>query len=135
MYPTAKESYTSKQRRQKENKAKAKKRKHSRMIKNCNKLLLNISCQQNPGSNQIDVKDINENEVSQLNKRDLKWLKVLINESKFTVDAVIKIRGALKEQLIPNVFGDSKEDETESSNNEDIGSTEEDNKECDIEEL
>ena len=46
-----------------------------------------------------------ENEISKLNKKNRRWLKILISEARFAADASSKIKGALKKDLLPIVSG------------------------------
>lgn len=110
MFPSAKESYTTKKRRKKENKAKSKKRKLARKTKNCSQLLQQIIlCEENPDE-QIDSVHINDKAISKLNNKDARWLKILILEdTRFTADALSKIKGSLKKDLLPIVFGELEE--------------------------
>ena len=75
MFPSAKETYTSKKRRKKENIVKSKKRKLEQKTRNCSKLLKQILCTDNPEIssarvNEISSAQINVNAVSKLNKKD-----------------------------------------------------------------
>ena len=126
MFPSAKQSYTTKKRRRKENKAKSKKRKLDRKTKNCSKLLQQILHVESP-DNQIVSDHINDNVIRKLNKKSAKWLKVLVSEAKFTSEALSKIKEALPKDLLPTVFfksesadgDDEKESKKERSSDDD----------------
>ena len=87
MYPFAKETFVSKKRRVKENKAKARKRRRERAEKNCERVFSAISHSSSYGevitSDHCSVIGLNS-----LTKRDARWLKLLISKGKFTVDAI-----------------------------------------------
>ena len=91
MYPFAKETFVSKKRRVKENKAKARKRRRERAEKNCERVFSAISHSSSYGevitSDHCSVIGLNS-----LTKRDGRWLKLLISKGKFTVDAIETIR-------------------------------------------
>ena len=92
MYPFSKEAFVSKKRRvRKENKAKARKRRHERAEKNCERVFSAISHSSSYGdvitSNHCSVIDLNS-----LKKRDGRWLKLLINKGQLTVDAIETIK-------------------------------------------
>ena len=106
MFPSAKETYTSKKRRRKENKAKSRKRKLERKTANCTKLLQNILCTAHPGNDDtcISSEQLDTAVIGKLNKKDARWLKILLSETKFTAEAVKLIKGVLREDVLPIVF-------------------------------
>ena len=80
MYPFAKEAFVSKKRRVKENKAKARKRRHERAEKNCERVFSAISHPSSYGdvmtSDHCSAIGLNS-----LKKRDSRWLKLLISKA------------------------------------------------------
>ena len=111
MYLFAKETFVSKKRRVKENKAKARKRRRERAEKNCERVFSAISHSSSYGevitSDHCSVIDLNN-----LTKRDGRWLKLLISKGKFTVDAIETIRANVS-PVVLSAIDDSDDDDNE----------------------
>ena len=109
MYPFAKETFVSKKRRVKENKAKARKRRRERAEKNCERVFSAISHSSSYGevitSDHCSVIGLNN-----LTKRDGRWLKLLISKGKFTVDAIETIRANVS-PVVLSAIDDSDDDD------------------------
>ena len=117
MFPFAKEVYTTKKRRQKENKAKSKKRKFARKTKNCSQLMKEIVEQDRLSPDkQISSEVLKVDSVKSLSKKNAKWLKLLIKEERFSIDALAKIKTLLKEDIRLLVFDSDDEDEAQDEN-------------------
>ena len=86
MYPFAKESFVSKKRRVKENKAKSKKRRLERAETNC-KRVFSVVTQSLSYGDVSDSDHCNMIGLRSLKIRDGHWLKQLISEAKFTLEA------------------------------------------------
>ena len=104
MYPFAKETFVSKKRRLKENKAKARKRRRERAERVFSAI-----------SHSLMVKFITSDHCSviglnNLTKRDGRWLKLLISNGKFTVDAIETI-GANVSPVVLSAIDDSDDDD------------------------
>ena len=117
MYPFAKETFVSKKRRVKENKAKARKRRRERAEKNCERVFSAISHSSSYGevitSDHCSVIGLNN-----LTKRDGRWLKLLISKGKFTVDAIETIRANVS-PVVLSAIDDSDDDEDDDNEKED----------------
>ena len=109
MYPFAKETFVSKKRRVKENKAKARKRRCERAEKNCKRVFSAISHSSSYGeaitSDHCSVIGLNS-----LTKRDGRWLKLLISKGKFTVDPIETIRANVS-PVVLSAIDDSDDDD------------------------
>ena len=116
MYPFAKETFVSKKRRVKENKAKARKRRRERAEKNCERVLSAISHSSSYGevitSDHCSVIGLNS-----LAKRDGRWFKLLISRGKFTVDAIEIIRANVS-LVILSAIDDSDDDDDDNEKEE-----------------
>jgi len=94
MYPLrslASGESTTRKRRQKENRAKSKKRKAQREEKNCARVLSSIvssTCECKYGDIIADPELLNVEAISKLGKCDIKWLKVLISKNFITKEAL-----------------------------------------------
>ena len=117
MYPFAKETFVSKKRRLKENKAKARKRRRERAEKNCERVFSAISHSSSYGevitSDHCSVIGLNS-----LTKRDGRWLKLLISKGKFTVDAIETIRANVS-PVVLSAIDDSDDDDNQKEEEED----------------
>lgn len=125
MFPFAKEAYTSKKRRQKENKAKSKKRKLDRKTKNCSQLMKDIILLEHDKLINITSEMLNVNVIKSVSKKNAKWLKLIIKEEKFSTEAVKTIRKLLKDDICSLVFdsddsGDDTGESSDSDNDSDI---------------
>ena len=122
MYPFAKEAFVSKKRRvRKENKAKARKRRHERAEKNCARVFSAIS-----HSSSYDVITSNHCSVIGLNslkKRDGRWLKLIISKGQFTVDAIETIKANVS-QVVLRAIDDSDDDDDNEKEEEDDNASE-----------
>ena len=98
MYPT-KSSFVSKKRKQKENRAKCKKRKLVRQDANC-KRGFSLITSPNSNLNVADISDINFNNLPKVSKRDARWVKILVHQKRFTDDACLKMNSF----LLPSVL-------------------------------
>ena len=117
MYPFAKETFVSKKRRVKENKAKARKRRREREEKNCERVFSAISHSSSYGepitSDHCSVIGLNS-----LTKRDGRRLKLVISKGKFTVDAIETIRANVS-PVVLSAIDDSDDDEDDDNEKED----------------
>ena len=124
MYPFAKETFVSKKRRVKENKAKARKRRRERAEKNCERVFSAISHSSSYGevitSDHCSVIGLNN-----LTKRDGRWLKLLISNGKFTVDAIETI-GANVSPVVLRALDDSDDDDDNEKEEENGNASEDD---------
>ena len=111
MYPFAKETFVSKKRRVKENKAKARKRRRERAEKNCKRVLSVISHYSSYGdvitSHHCSVIGLNS-----LKKREGRWLKLLMSKVQFTMDAIETIRANVS-QVVLHAIDNSDDDDNE----------------------
>lgn len=82
MYPTA-SLFVSNKRKKKENRTKSKKRKLVHQDTNC-KRLFSLITPSDSDTIVADVSDINLDNASRLGLRDTRWLKILVQEKKFT---------------------------------------------------
>ena len=118
MYPFAKETFVSKKRRVKENKAKARKRRRERAEKNCERVFSAISHSSSYGevitSDHCSVIGLNS-----LTKRDGRWLKLLISKGKFTVDAIETIRANVSPVVLSAIDGSDDDDDDNENEKED----------------
>ena len=116
MYPFAKETFISKKRRVKENKAKARKRRREKAEKNCERVFSAISHSSSYGdvitSNHCSVIGLNS-----LKKRDGRWLKLLISKGQFTVDAIETIKANVS-QVVLRAIDDSDDDDDDDDERE-----------------
>ena len=123
MYPFAKETFVSKKRRLKENKAKARKRRRERAEKNCERVFSAISHSSSYGevitSDHCSVIGLNN-----LTKRDGRWLKLLISKGKFTVDAIETIRANVS-PVVLSAIDDSDDDDDDNEKEEEDGNASE----------
>ena len=114
MYPFAKETFVSKKRRVKENKAKARKPHRERAEKNCERVFSAISHSSSYGevitSDHCSVVGLNS-----LTKRDGRCLKLLISKGKFTVDAIETIRANVS-PVVLSAIDDSDDDDDDDDN-------------------
>jgi hypothetical protein len=109
MYPTRCSSVSNK-RKQKENRAKSKKRKLARQDVNFKRVLSFIT---SPDSYMMlaDVWDINFNNVSIIDLKDAKWLKTLVQQNKFTERAWLKMKPLLLSSVLKVINnGDERHD-------------------------
>ena len=111
MYPFPKETFVSKKRRVKENKAKARKRRRKRAEKNCERVFSAIS-HSSSYSEVITYDHCSVIGVNSLTKRDGRWLKLLISKGKFTVDAIKTIRANVS-PVVLSAIDDSDDDDNE----------------------
>ena len=122
MYPFAKEAFVSKKRRVKENKAKARKRRHEREEKNCERMFSAISHSPSYGyvipSNHCSVIGLNS-----LKKRDGLWRKLFISKGQFTVDAIETIKANVS-QVVLRAIDDSDDDDDNEKQEEDGNASE-----------
>ena len=109
MYPFAKDTFVSKKRRAKENKAKAKKRRHDRSQRNCERVLTAIT-HSSSHSDIINSNDCSMMGVKSLAKRDARWLKILSSQGKFEVDAIKSIKGNVS-PVVKGAIDDSVDDD------------------------
>ena len=125
MYPFAKETFVSKKRRVKENKAKARKRRRERAEKNCERLFSAISHSSSYGevitSNHCSVIGLNS-----LTKRGGRWLILLISKVKFTVDAIETIRANVSPVVLSAIDDSDDDDDDDDNEKEDEDEEEED---------
>ena len=123
MYPFAKETFVSKKRRVKENKAKARKRRRERVEKNCERVFSAVSHSSSYGkvitSDHCSVICLNS-----LTNRDGRWLKLLISKGKFTVDAIEKIRANVSQNVL-SAIDDSDDDDDDNEKEEEDGNASE----------
>ena len=123
MYPFAKETFVSKKRRVKENKAKTRKRRCERAEKNCERVFSAISHSSSYGkfitSDHCSVIGLNN-----LTKRDGRWLKLLISKGKFTVDAIETIRANVSPVVLSAI--DDSDDDDDDDDDDDNEKEEED---------
>ena len=108
MYPFAKQTFVSKKRRVKENKAKARKRHRERAEKNCERVFSAIS--QSSYGEVITSDHCSVIGLNNLTKRDGRQLKLLISKGKFTVDAIETI-GANVSPVVLSAIDDSDDDD------------------------
>jgi len=94
MYPL-RGSFVSKKRKQKENRAKSRKRRLVRKDVNCKRVFSLITSSADYSA-KANASIINLSQISKLTKRDGKWLTVLIQEEKFTEDAVFQMKPFLQ---------------------------------------
>ena len=124
MYPFAKETFVSKKRKVKENKAKARKRRRERAEKNCERVFSTISHSSSYGEAITSDHNCSVIGLNSLTKRDRRRLKLLISKGKFTVDAIETIRANVS-PVVLSAIDDSdyddddneKEDEEEEDGN------------------
>ena len=127
MYPFAKETFVSKKRRVKENKAKARKRRRERAEKNCKRVFSTISHYSSYGdvitSYHCSVIGLNS-----LKKRDGRWLKLLISKGQFTVDAIETIKANVS-QVVLRAIVDSDDDDDDGDDDDGDDDGDDDEKE------
>ena len=113
MYPFAKQTFVSKKRRVKENKAKARKRHRERAEKNCERVFSAIS--QSSYGEVITSDHCSVIGLNSLTKRDGTWLKLLISKGKFTVDVIETIRANVS-PVVLSAIDDSDDDDDDDDN-------------------
>ena len=117
MYPT-RNSFVSKKRKLKENRAKCKKRKLVRRDTNCNGVFSFITSSDST-INVADVyPDINFDNVPRLGLRDARWLKILVQKQKFTKRAWLKMNPLLSSSVLKVVNNGMDKDVTDSDEEE-----------------
>jgi len=88
MYPMARGGTASKKRRQKENRAKSRKRKMEREDKNCQRVFSLAVTSSLSYGDTVKPDHLNKEGISQMGKHDIRWLKSLFNKSMFTQEAM-----------------------------------------------
>ena len=120
IYPFAKETFVSKKRRVKENKAKARKRRRERAEKNCERAFSAISHSSSYGE-VITSDHCSMIGLNNLTKRDGRWLKLLISKGKFTVDAIETTRANVSPVVLFSIDESDDDDDDNEKEQEDEG--------------
>jgi hypothetical protein len=118
MYPFAKESFVSKKRRVKENKAKSKKRRLERAETNCKRVFSVVTQSLSYG----DVSDSDHCDMIGLRSlkiRDGHWLKQLISEAKFTLEAIEIIKETVSPAVLSNIDESGDDDSAAAADDDD----------------
>ena len=115
MYPFAKETFVSKKRGVKENKAKARKQRCERAEKNYERVFSAISHSSSYGK-VITPDHCSVIGLNSLTMRDGRWLKLLISKGKFTVDAIETIRANVSPVVLSAIDGSDDDDDNDDDN-------------------